>query len=94
MFMSKDYHPQKSLFGEIAFDNDFHKIKALHGDINDDNDLNDAKIFKMYTDINDVLIIIGIACNALKSCLSKYNEESKLKRNINNKFYNIFKNGS
>ena len=33
IFMSKHYDLQKSLFGEIVFDDDFHKIKKLNDDI-------------------------------------------------------------
>ena len=55
--------------------------------MNDDDDLNNAKI---YIVLNDILYI-GVTCDALKTCL--YNKESKSKRNINIKFYNMFNNG-
>ena len=46
MFMSKRYDLQKSLFGEIVFDDDFHKIKKLNDDINDyDDDHHHLMIF-------------------------------------------------
>ena len=36
---------------------------------------------------------MSVACDALKTCLSKYiNKESKLKRDINNKIYDMFNN--
>ena len=44
MFMSKHYDLQKSLFGEIAFDDDFHKIKTTPCRMNDDDDFNNANI--------------------------------------------------
>ncbi len=76
-------HLQKTLFGEIVFDNDFNKIKTLHGDINDVGAkiiiwrvLTMIKSTKIYKDINDVLYI-GITCNKLKSGLSEYDKESK-----------------
>ena len=78
--MSRHYDLQKIFFGEIVFDNDFHKSKALHGDIDDDDNFKNAKTYKICNDIHDILYI-GITCNTLKSCLSKYNKESKLKRN-------------
>ena len=86
--MSQHYDLQKKIFGELVFDNNFHKSKTLHGDVDDDDYLNNAKIYKIYKDINDVLYI-GVTCNTLKSCLFKYNKESKLKRNINIKLYNV-----
>jgi hypothetical protein len=46
LFMSKHYHLQKSLFGEIVFDDDFHRIKTTPGR-NDDDDINNAKIYKI-----------------------------------------------
>ena len=49
-------------------------------------------IYKIYNVLNDILYI-GVTCDALKTCLSKYNKESKLKCNINNIFNNIFNNG-
>jgi hypothetical protein len=45
IFMSKHYDLQKSLFGEIVFDDDFHKKK--NDDINDDDDFNNGKICYM-----------------------------------------------
>jgi hypothetical protein len=57
MLMSKHYHLQKSLFGEIVFDHNFHKIKPLHGDINDDDDdFNNANIYT----ISNILTIFYI----------------------------------
>ena len=67
------YDLQKSLCGEIVFDDDF----------------NNAKIYKIYNVLNDILCI-GVICDTLKTCLFQYNKESKLKRNINDKFYNIY----
>ena len=92
MVVSKHYDLQKSLFGEIVFDNDFHKIKTPPGRMNDDGDFNNTKIYKIYNVLNDILYI-GVTCDALKTCLFKNNKESKLKRSINYKFYNMFNNG-
>jgi hypothetical protein len=68
MFVSKHYGLQKSLFGEIVFDDDFHKIKTTPGRMNDDDDFNNAKTCKIYNVLNDVLYI-GVTCDALKTCL-------------------------
>jgi hypothetical protein len=46
VFMSKHYDLQKSLFGEIVFDDDFHKIKRMHDCTSDDDDFNNAKHIK------------------------------------------------
>jgi len=46
---------QKMLFEEIVFDNDFRKIKKIQDDVKENYDLNNAKIYKTYTDINDVI---------------------------------------
>jgi hypothetical protein len=43
------------LFEEIVFDNDFRKIKKIQDDVKENYDLNNAKIYKTYTDINDVI---------------------------------------
>ena len=59
MFMSKHYDLQKSVFGEIVFDDDFHKIKRIRDCTSDDNDdFNNAKIYKMYNVLNDILYIL------------------------------------
>ena len=47
MLLSKHYDLQKSLFGEIVFDDYFHKIKTTPGRMKDDDDTNDAKIYKI-----------------------------------------------
>ena len=87
--MSKHQDLQKIIFGEIVFDNDFYKIKKIHDDIYDDDDFNNDKIYKIYNDINNVLYI-GITCNTLKKCSSKFKKESQIKRDwLNNKFYNM-----
>ena len=62
--MSQHYDLQKKIFGELVFDNNFHKSKTLHGDVDDDDYLNNAKIYKIYKDINDILHS-GITCNTL-----------------------------
>ena len=33
---------------------------------------------------------ICVTCDTLKTCLSKFNKESKLKRDQNSNFYNIY----
>jgi hypothetical protein len=48
---------QKSLFGEIEFDDDYSKIKRTPGRMNDDDDFNNAKIYKIYNVLNDILYI-------------------------------------
>jgi len=67
MFMSKHYDLQKSVFGEIVFDDDFHKIKRIRDCTSDDNDdFNNAKIYKMYNVLNDILYI-RVRRDALKT---------------------------
>ena len=55
MFMSEHNRQQKSLFGEIVFDDDFHKFKKLNDDINDDDDRNNGNIYKISNVLNDTL---------------------------------------
>ena len=67
MFMSKHYDLQKSVFGEIVFDDDFHKIKRIRDCTSDDNDdFNNVKIYKMYNVLNDILYI-RVRRDALKT---------------------------
>jgi hypothetical protein len=67
MFMSKHYYLQKSVFGEIVFDDDFHKIKRIRDCTSDDNDdFNNVKIYKMYNVLNDILYI-RVRRDALKT---------------------------
>ena len=67
MFMSKHYDLQKSVFGEIVFDDDFHKIKRIRDCTSDDNDdFNNVKIYKMYNVLNDILSI-RVRRDALKT---------------------------
>jgi hypothetical protein len=73
MLMSQHYHLQKSLFGEIVFDDGFHTIKTTHDRISDDDDFNDAKTDKIYDVLNHILYI-GVTCDTLKTRLSKYNK--------------------
>ena len=64
LFMSKNYHLPKSLFGEIVFDDNFHKIQTTPG--RNDDDFNNAKIYKMYNVLNDILYI-RVRRDALKT---------------------------
>ena len=66
MFKSKHYELQKSLFGEIVFDDDFHEIITTPGRMNDDDDFDNAKIYKMYNVLNDILSI-RVRRDALKT---------------------------
>ena len=50
-------------------------------------------LYKKSNVLNDILYM-GVTCDALNTCLSEYNEESKLKRNqISLEFFRIFNNG-
>jgi hypothetical protein len=51
---------QKILFGEVVFDDDFYKIAKLQND-----DFKNAKIYKIYKDINDV-VYIGSTCGGTR----------------------------
>jgi hypothetical protein len=70
MFSSKHHDLQKILFGEIVFDDDFRKILKLQNDVKENDDFKNAKIYKIYKDINDV-IYIGSTCDTLKQMYVK-----------------------
>ena len=70
MFSSKHHDLQKILFGEIVFDDDFRKFLKLQNDVKGNDDFKNAKIYKIYEDINDV-ICIGSTGNTLSKCMSK-----------------------
>ena len=92
VFMSKHYDFQKLFFGEIVFDDEHDQIRQAPGRISDDDVFNNGKIYTVSNVLNDILNL-GETCNALKTWLSSYNKESKLKRNQNSKFYSIFNKG-
>jgi hypothetical protein len=77
MFSSKYHDLQKTLFGEIVFDDDFCKILKLQNDVQKNDDFKNAKIYKIYKDINDV-IYIGSTCDTLSKCMSKFRIKSKI----------------
>ena len=52
------------------FDDDFCKILKLQNDVKENDDFKNAKIYKIYKDINDV-ICIGSIGNTLSKCMSK-----------------------
>ena len=93
MFMSKHCDFQKSLFGDIIFDDEYTKIKQTPDRISDDDDFDDCKIYKISNVLNISCVVV--TCDALKTFLSNYNEESNLKRNQDrlNSIYRIFNNG-
>ena len=68
------------IFGEIVFDQECNKIKKKTHRISDNHDFNNGKIYKISNVVNDMLYI-GVTCNTLKTCLSNYDKESKLKCN-------------
>ena len=71
----KFVHLEKMLFGEIVFDDNFREIVRIQ-DVKENNDVKNAKIYKIYKDINDV-VYIGSTCETLKKCLSKFRKKSK-----------------
>ena len=77
IFSSKHHYLQKLLFREIVFDNDFCKILKLKNDVKENDDFKNAKIYKIYKDINDV-IYIGSTCDTLSKCMSKFRIKSKI----------------
>jgi len=85
--LSKYHALQKVLFGEIVFDNDFHKIRKIQDDVKENDYFNDAKIYKIYKDINDV-VYIGSTCKTLNKCMSKFRIKSKSR--VNWSFYTIY----
>ena len=80
MLSSKYHYLQKIFFGEIVFDDDFCKIFKLQNDVKENDDFINAKICKIYKDINDV-IYIGSTCETLKNCMSKFKIKSKSRVN-------------
>ena len=78
--MSKYHDLQKVLFGEIAFDDDFCNILKSQNDVKENDDLKNAKIYKIYKDINDV-VYIGSTCKTLNKCMSKFRIKSKSRVN-------------
>ena len=78
--LSKHHDLQKILFGEIVFDDDFRKILELQNDVKENDDFKNAKIYKIYKDINDV-IYIGSTCDTLSKCMSKFRIKSKSRVN-------------
>jgi hypothetical protein len=87
MFSSKHHDLQKILFGEIVFKDDFCKILKLQNDVKQNDYFKNAKIYKIYKDITDV-IFIGSTCETLKNCMSKFRIKSKSRVNWSyEKFY-------
>jgi len=87
IFSSKHHYLQKLLFREIVFDNDFCKILKLKNDVKENDDFKNAKIYKIYKDINDV-IYVGSTCDILSKCMSKCRVKSKSRVNWSyDKFY-------
>jgi hypothetical protein len=67
MFLSQPYDLQKSLCDELVFDDEFHKIKRIRDcTSNDNDDFKNAKIYKIYNVLNNILYI-GVTCDALKT---------------------------
>ena len=93
MFSSKHHDLQKISFGEIVFDDDFCKILKLQNDVQENDDFTNAKICKIYKDINDV-IYIGSTCDALSKCMSKSRIKSKSRVNWSyDKIYMMIRSG-
>jgi hypothetical protein len=60
-----NHHQTRSLFGEIVFDDDFCKILKLQNDVKEKDDFKNAKIYKIYEDLNNTrdVIYIGSTCD-------------------------------
>jgi hypothetical protein len=76
----KKIYFQKILFEEITLDDDFCKILKLQNDVKENDDFKNAKIYKIYKDISDV-IYIGSTCDTLSKCMSKFRIKSKSRVN-------------
>jgi hypothetical protein len=68
--LSKHHDLQKILFEESTFDDDFCKILKLQNDVKENDDFKNAKIYKIYKDISDV-IYIGSTCDTLSKCIKR-----------------------
>ena len=71
------------------FDDDFCKILKLQNDVQKNDDFKNAKIYKIYKDINDV-VHIGSTYDTLENCMSKFRIKSKSRVNWSyDKFYTM-----
>ena len=85
--MSKHHDLQRIFFVEILFDDDFRKILKVQNDVKENDDFQNAKIYKIYKDIND-FDYIGSTCGTLSKCMSKFRIKSKSRVNWSyDKFY-------
>jgi len=85
-------HDLERLYSMMIFIKLNHKIKTTPCRMNDDDDFYIVILYKIYNVLNDILYM-GVTCDALKTCLSNYNKESKLNRNTKNKFCSMLTNG-
>jgi hypothetical protein len=68
-------------------------IKVKEHRISAADDFNNGKMYKISNVLNDILYI-GVTCDALETCLSNYNTESKLKRTqLSFDFFRMFNSG-
>jgi hypothetical protein len=51
--LSKNHDLPKKKFGEIVFDDDFCKILKLQNDVKENDDFKNAKIYKIYEDLDN-----------------------------------------
>jgi len=58
----------------------FVTILKSQNDVKENDDLKNAKIYKIYKDINDV-VYIGSTCKTLNKCMSKFRIKSKSRVN-------------
>jgi hypothetical protein len=58
MFLSKHHDLQRIFFVEILFDDDFRKILKVQNDVKENDDFQNAKIYKIYKDINDTYVCL------------------------------------
>ena len=88
--LSKYHDNQKILFGEIVHDDDFCKISKLQNHVKENDDFKNAKIFKIYEDLNNTrdVVYIGSTCDTLSKGMSKFRIKSKSRVNWSyDKFY-------
>ena len=72
---------KKKLSGEIVFDDDICKIlNSQNDDVRENDDFKNAKLYKIYKDIND-FDYIGSTCDTLSKCMSKFGIKSKSRVN-------------
>ena len=88
--LSKNHDLQKILFNEVVYNDDFCKYLKLDYSAKENDDFKNAKIFKIYQDLQNTrdVVYIGSTCDTLNKCMSNFQVKSKSRINwAYSKFY-------